>query len=149
MSSKNSNFPASDLAQTRIALRITSFLNEGLDSLPSDITERLRFARQSVVQRAQKRPVYAENAILNGTSTLALAPLGSTKQPSDGGWWRRLAFALPLAALLGGLVTIQNSYQISQINAAADIDTALLADELPPMAYSDPGFVEFLKSSPN
>ena len=27
-----------------------------------------------------------------------------------------------------------------------DIDTALLADDLPVAAYSDPGFVEFLKA---
>jgi hypothetical protein len=29
---------------------------------------------------------------------------------------------------------------------AAEIDSALLADDLPPKAYSDAGFVEFLKT---
>ena len=29
----------------------------------------------------------------------------------------------------------------------AEIDTALLVDDLPPAAYSDPGFVQFLRQS--
>ena len=32
------------------------------------------------------------------------------------------------------------------IPATADIDTAILTDELPPDAYADPGFEEFLRS---
>jgi hypothetical protein len=29
----------------------------------------------------------------------------------------------------------------------AEVDAALLADDLPPAAYSDPGFVQFLKTT--
>ena len=29
----------------------------------------------------------------------------------------------------------------------AEIDTALLVDDLPPAAYSDPGFIQFLRQS--
>ena len=32
--------------------------------------------------------------------------------------------------------------------AAAEVDAALLADDLPPEAYTDPGFGEFLKAPP-
>jgi hypothetical protein len=32
-----------------------------------------------------------------------------------------------------------------QIRAAAEIDAVLLADELPPRAYADPGFSEYLR----
>jgi hypothetical protein len=32
--------------------------------------------------------------------------------------------------------------------AAAEIDAQLLSDTLPPAAYSDPGFAEFLKNNP-
>jgi hypothetical protein len=35
-----------------------------------------------------------------------------------------------------------------QVDAAAEIDAALLADDLPPAAYSDPGFLAFLKNPP-
>jgi hypothetical protein len=32
--------------------------------------------------------------------------------------------------------------------AAADLDGSLLADTLPPAAYADPGFAEFVRSAP-
>ena len=48
--------------------------------------------------------------------------------------------------VVAGLVLIQNQLVRAQIEAAAEIDFDLLADELPPAAYSDPGFLEFLKS---
>jgi hypothetical protein len=46
--------------------------------------------------------------------------------------------------LVLGLALIQHSKFYQQIVAAAEIDTALLSDNLPPAAYSDPGFSEFL-----
>ena len=36
--------------------------------------------------------------------------------------------------------------RLQQIAVAAEIDSALLADALPPTAYGDPGFSEFLLS---
>ena len=51
-----------------------------------------------------------------------------------------------LVALLGGLLAIDHLQSRSQIDAATDVDSALLADDLPPQAYSDPGFLEFLRS---
>ena len=60
--------------------------------------------------------------------------------------WQRLASALPLIVLAAGLVTIhvvQNERRASEV---AEVDAALLTDDLPPAAYADPGFVQFLKS---
>ena len=53
---------------------------------------------------------------------------------------------LPLLALAAGLIVIQRWHSSTQISAAAEIDASLLADDVPPDAYSDPGFVEFLKT---
>jgi hypothetical protein len=61
--------------------------------------------------------------------------------------WLRLASALPLVVLVAGLVLIQQYHDREQITAAAEIDSALLADELPPAAYGDPGFSEFLRDA--
>jgi hypothetical protein len=52
-----------------------------------------------------------------------------------------------LAVLLAGLVLIERHYTRSQIDVAAEIDAAILADDLPPEAYRDRGFVEFLKTA--
>ena len=49
-------------------------------------------------------------------------------------------------ALIAGLLLIQQWQTDDQISAAAEIDAALLADDLPPVAYSDAGFAEFLKT---
>ena len=50
-----------------------------------------------------------------------------------------------MALLLAGLLLIDRHYTQAQIEAAAEVDAALLADDLPPEAYRDPGFAEFLK----
>jgi hypothetical protein len=60
--------------------------------------------------------------------------------------WLRLVSTLPLAVLVAGLVFIQHHHDMQQIEVAAEIDSALLADSLPPQAYSDPGFSEYLRS---
>jgi hypothetical protein len=52
-------------------------------------------------------------------------------------------------ALIGGLLLIDHLQTNEQIAAAAEVDAALLSDSLPPDAYSDAGFVEFLKTPPN
>jgi hypothetical protein len=56
---------------------------------------------------------------------------------------------LPLVALVAGLVMIQNWQTRTQISVAAEIDEALLGDDLPINAYRDPGFAEFLKAPPS
>ena len=66
---------------------------------------------------------------------------------SNSSWWVRFGSALPLAALVLGLVFIQNLHSRSQIGAAAEVDAALLGDAVPVAAYGDPGFVEFLKAA--
>ena len=53
---------------------------------------------------------------------------------------------LQVLALAGGFFLIGHLHSQAQISAAAEIDAALLSDDLPPEAYNDPGFVEFLKT---
>ena len=55
---------------------------------------------------------------------------------------------LPLLVLVSGLLMIERWAQQEQVLAAAEIDTQLLSDDLPPAAYSDPGFGEFLRAAP-
>lgn len=64
--------------------------------------------------------------------------------PPTWGW--RVASALPLLVLIAGLWAISAWYQQEQVQAAAEVDMALLSDELPPSAYADPGFEEYLRN---
>jgi len=126
----------------QVALLIAARLNTSSEALPHDITERLRFARERALalalQQRRAASVAAVSVYVGKAGSAAL--LG--RQPSM--WWR-LASALPLAMLVAGLVLIQHHHDFEQINAAAEIDSALLADALPPAAYRDPGFSEFLR----
>lgn len=131
-----------DALQARFALRVASRLSEQSEKLPHDLSERLRVAREQAVARARQlrltQPVTA-------TATGFQVSQGSVAlgQPPSG--WLRLASVLPLMLLVLGLVMIQHLHDQAEIHAAAEVDAALLADDLPPEAYGDPGFVVFLK----
>ena len=132
-----------DALEARVALRMTALLSESADELSHDISERLRFSRERALaaarhQRRQEAAVAAHTVSASGRAAVMSGP------PS---LWLRLASALPLVALVAGLVLIQQHHDLEQITAAAEIDSALLADELPPAAYRDPGFSEFLRSA--
>ena len=65
--------------------------------------------------------------------------------PADSWWWRLSSLA-PLALLIVGLVWVHEFHRSEEIVAVAEVDAALLTDAVPPSAYADPGFAEFLKS---
>ncbi len=134
-----------DALQARLGMRLAAGLGEQAAALPHDISERLRVAREQAVLRArevrQQRPAPATAPAIVGSSRGGAAFLSGPPA-----WWHRMASVLPLLVLLGGLVFINEWTTREQVLAAADIDAVLLADDLPPAAYSDPGFAEYLKT---
>lgn len=143
---KNSNRTVSaavvEAMQARLAFRVAGRLSEGADALEADLSERLRFAREKALERARlaraAAPAAAPALVSSGSSAALLG---------GGGWWVKLASVLPLAVLAAGLLLIEHLHTQSQIATAADIDAELLIDDLPPAAYTDPGFAEFLKTT--
>ena len=146
---KNQNIMLStggqEALQARFALRVTARLNEAARELPHDVTERLKAAREQALERARLarrvEVAAAEQTVSSGGSTASLL-LGGPR--SD--WWLKIVSVVPVLALVAGFVLIHHSHTHAQISAAAEIDAALLADDVPPAAYTDPGFVEFLKA---
>ena len=134
-----------DALEARLALRMTARLTEHAADLPQDVGERLRFAREQALERARaaRKAKVAEPTVVVGSGSALSLGRGSEGRAN---WWIQVASVLPLIALLAGLVFIQRLHNDNQISAAAEIDASLLADDLPPSAYSDPGFVEFLKA---
>jgi len=144
-----STTPASgglEAVESRFALRVAARLNEQTRELPHSTSERLRVAREQALERARlaRKAVAATGAQLSGSGAAGVLSVGGPGGSS--GWWLKFLSLLPLLALVGGLILIQHTHLKSRIAAAADLDAALLADDLPPAAYSDPGFVEFLKA---
>ncbi len=139
---KNLSVAGTDALESRFALRLAARLSENTQHIGPDVGERLRISRERALDRArQVRAIQAAQS-RSGVTAAGAAILG-------GGWWMKLGVVLPLLALLAGLLLIQQSHLDEQISAAAEIDAALLADDVPPDAYSDPGFVEFLKTPRN
>jgi Protein of unknown function (DUF3619) len=132
-----------DILQDRFALKAASYLSAGAADLPYDISERLRAARaQAVSQRKVVKLQTAGHVVGMGGS--AALSWGS----SDGmGWWGRVGSVMPLIALVVGLLTINSVQSDNRAQEIAEVDAALLTDELPPAAFTDAGFVQFLKSS--
>jgi hypothetical protein len=122
---------------------VAARLSDATAELPYEVRERLRAARVRALER-RKLAIQHRNAPVavhnGGTAALGLG------DGDDFGWGRRIASALPLLVLAAGLVLLhvaQNEYRASEV---AEVDQALLTDDLPPAAYADPGFVQFLKS---
>lgn len=130
-----------DTLVSRFGLRVAAGLTEQGEQLSQDVSERLRFAREQALLKARSaraaQPQFATEAVQQGSASLALRGPG-------GGRWLKLASLLPLLLLVLGLLLIQHSQWYQQITAAAEVDAALLSDQLPPAAYGDPGFREYL-----
>jgi hypothetical protein len=132
-----------DGLEARFGVRVASMLGERAQATAPDISERLRFAREQALTRAQaaRRQVQAAGApvvVGRGRAATLGNPLG---------WWFKLGSAAPLALLVLGLAGIAHVHDKAQIAAVAEVDAALLSDDLPPAAYTDPGFAEYLKTN--
>lgn len=127
-----------ELAEGRFGRRVARELSAGIDELPHGVSERLRAARSQALARrkvVQARAMPAFFARSGGTAT------------AGGRWWTRVATAVPLVALVVGLVVISMVQDERRASELADVDAALLTDELPPAAYTDPGFLQYLRNA--
>jgi hypothetical protein len=130
--------------QDQFGLRIAAQLNSASLALPHDITERLRAARtRAVAARLKPQTRLQTSTSLVHQNGAALLNFGSDEGLN---LWSRLASFLPLIALVAGLALIQNIMDDDRANELAEVDSALLIDDLPPAAYADPGFLQFLKN---
>jgi hypothetical protein len=134
----NTQYNGSELLQERFGRAVGRRLSAGTAELPYHVTERLRAAR---VQALAKRKIeaVAPAVVANGGNAGALTFGGFSL-------WRQIASALPLVVLVGGLVVIHSVQNGQRATEVAEVDAQLLTDDLPPEAYADPGFVQFLKS---
>ncbi len=127
--------------EDRFGRSFVAHLNASADNLPHDISERLKVARmQALGKRSVVKMQVASGVSVSG-GTAALHAGG--EHPGLWGW---LGSLLPLVALVAGLLTIalvQDGLRASEI---AEVDAELLTDVLPPAAYTDPGFAQYLRS---
>jgi hypothetical protein len=135
----NTKVPTSSslAAEDQFGQRLAARLSAGNQALPHDIGERLRVARaQAVAARKMPAQLRTAPAVVRSGNTLTLG----------GSWWTRIGSVVPLIALVAGLITISVMQDDDRASELAEVDSALLTGDLPPAAYTDPGFAQFLKA---
>jgi uncharacterized protein HemX len=123
---------------TNLAYKVRHALNEQLDTLPDATTSRLASARAAALARKKadaphRAPAQQQRGFSFG-SLVSGAGLG------------RIAVAIPLFALVAGLAGVYQHEQQQHISDMAELDAAVLSDELPLTAYLDDGFNAYLAS---
>jgi hypothetical protein len=126
-----------------LAYKVRHALNETLDELPASTTDRLAAARalalsrkkagaplqQHLPQQPQRRPLFD----LSGLAAVFSTP-----------WVARAVAIAPLVAMVGGLVGVYQHQHEQRVAELAELDAAVLSDELPLTAYTDHGFNAYL-----
>ncbi|RZT42702.1 DUF3619 family protein [Cupriavidus agavae] len=136
-----------DIHERRIARQIRSALDASADAVPHDIAERLAAARRmALAAKKAEAPAHVPQLAMPG------AARGYSFDDGDdgplhraGAWMRKLALVWTLVALGAGLLGIYRWQEQKRIEELADVDAAMLLDDLPPTAYADQGFHVFLK----
>lgn len=127
--------PDKTTATDQIGRDLAGLLRTRAERLDPSIEQRLATARQAALQAAAEAQRAPE---------LALVTAGG-KTSRQGGRWSLL---LPATLLLGGLLVIAHSQWLQETLGLADRDATVLRDKLPPTAYGDPGFNEYLDEKP-
>ena len=136
--------PHRDGLEARFGVRVASMLAERAQSTAArhQRAPALR-PRAGAGARPGRAPPGADGRRPGGGRPRPHAPCW----PIRSGWWFKLGSAAPLALLVLGLAGIAHVHDKAQIAAVAEVDAALLSDDLPPAAYTDPGFAEYLKTN--
>ena len=115
-------------------------LSQGAQILPPAVKDRLHAARMKalVVRKAEKVLVKKP----------AFAGVAGNWNSGSNGAWDTVGWMAPLVVLVFGLIGIAQWQDDSRINDIAEVDAALLSDDVPPDAYADSGFLAFLKNGP-
>jgi hypothetical protein len=117
-----------------------ALLSQGAQNLPSNIKNRLHAARMKALSVRKPEKVLVHKPVFAGTS--------SNWTSGSNGVWDTVGWVAPLVVLVFGLIGIAQWQGDSRINDIAEVDAALLSDDVPPDAYADSGFMAFLKNGP-
>ncbi|MDR0775561.1 MAG: DUF3619 family protein [Azonexus sp.] len=129
--------------EQRYASRIRQVLNHGLDDIPPPAARRLEAARHLALSRQKQE---APHLMLAGAGKRLPWPM-LLRSGTD---FARVKPLLAIVALLAGMWLSFYWHSIQYVNEIGAVDSALLADDLPPEAFLDREFIEWLKddSSP-
>jgi hypothetical protein len=139
------HLPSAKTAQDLLGKRLATMLDDDTD-LSYEVTERLRAARTRALSlRRIAQPKLQTAQEMQSHNGLALL-----KFPKQTQWFfQTFGSLIPLLGLIAGLVLIHEFHNDQAALELAEIDSALLIDDLPPNAYTDPSFLDYLKYEVN
>ena len=117
-----------------------ALLTQGAQSLPAGIKDRLHAARMKALSVRKAEKIRVHKPVFAGS-------IGNFSSGSNG-LWDTVGWVAPLVVLVFGLIGIAQWQNDSRITDIAEVDAALLTDDVPPDAYADSGFMAFLKNGP-
>lgn len=135
------------------AIRICRYLDEGTDHLSYRVVERLAAARAAAVAQVAADPVAVQAPVPTPHAPAPWRPhvpgreVEPARQARTPLWWRLAATAVPLLLLLVGVFLIDTVHQEQSAAELAEVDTALLTDDVPLVAYADHGFGVYIKNT--
>jgi hypothetical protein len=118
-----------------LAYKIRHALNDNLDNLPASTTDRLAAARAAALARKKA------DAPFRAKQQRASFDLGALFSMQ---WVARAAVVAPLLLMAGGLVGVYQYEREQRAAELAELDAAVLSDDLPLTAYTDHGFNAYL-----
>ena len=121
------------MKEERYAYRVRQILNHGLNDIPPAASRRLEAARHLALSR-QKQAAPEMVLAESGMRSFSTSP----HRPY-------LKQAMAIAALLLGMWISFYWHSVQYVSALEEVDSALLADDLPPEAFMDNDFFEWLK----
>jgi len=125
-----------NIDDTNLAYKIRHALNDNLDNLPASTTDRLAAARAQAL--ARKKADAPSRAKAQQRRAFDVRSLFSMQ------WVARAAVVAPLLAMVAGMVGVYQVEHEQRVAEVAELDAAVLSDDLPLTAYTDHGFNAYL-----
>jgi hypothetical protein len=126
------------------ALKVRHALDENLTTIPTASLDKLAAARRVAIAHKKAARAAVAAPVLTPAFAGAAGQLNLSAPSARRGRFSRLALAWPLLALAIGLAGIAYWEDQQRTAELADIDAAMLSDNLPLDAYLDHGFNAYL-----
>ena len=121
------------MKEQALAHKICQHLDHGTEHLSHRVVERLAASRAAALAKVAPSP------------SRAAATAARNDPPSL--WWRVGATAVPLLLLIVGVLMVDTVQQEQSVAELAEVDSALLTDDVPLVAYADHGFGVYIQNT--
>jgi hypothetical protein len=136
------NAPQDDEVTEKFAEKIVGLLDQSTREIDGITATKLEAARKEALAHFREKPVHAWAPQLSGTGR---GGLGRFAEPFGFGHGLRGGVALLAVLACLAVVVAWQTFAPQQSSEIAEIDEALLTDELPINAFLDKGFDAWLK----